>query len=352
MSLADQIKAATVAARAKMGTLDAATSERLKALYAAAVADLRADLTRYADAEGNLRLEVLTEYLRQARAQLAALGDDQRVLIGDGLLRGAELGAEAWKRAGLGVSVTQIADTAVRFVENYIAADGLNLSQRLWRIENGAVKAVSDTLRINLVLGRDASQTTREFLARGEPTPLEVQANVGADRALRLGTKIEDVLTKTPGNAYSNALRVFRTELNRAHGEAYQLSASASSDVIGMKFVLSPNHPRRDICDYYAQANLYGLGPGVYPVGQAPWPAHPNTMSYLVAVFKDEVSAADRANQTSPTDWLQQQSPAMQDQILGVNKARALRAGVLEDTHIETPWNQLKPAYEQRGYSF
>ena len=42
----------------------------------------------------------------------------------------------------------------------------------------------------------------------------------------------------------------------------------------------------------------------------------------------------------------------MQDQILGVNKARALRAGVLEDTHIETPWNQLKPAYEQRGYSF
>ena len=39
-----------------------------------------------------------------------------------------------------------------------------------------------------------------------------------------------------------------------------------------------------------AVQDLYGLGPGVYKTGTAPWPAHPNTMSYLTAVFRDEVN--------------------------------------------------------------
>ncbi len=45
----------------------------------------------------------------------------------------------------------------------------------------------------------------------------------------------------------------------------------------------------------HATANLFGLGKGVYPPGQNPWPAHPNTLSYVVAVFEEDVTEEDRA---------------------------------------------------------
>jgi len=38
---------------------------------------------------------------------------------------------------------------------------------------------------------------------------------------------------------------------------------------------LSSKHPKTDICDYHAQVDLYGLGPGVYPKADAPKPPLP-----------------------------------------------------------------------------
>jgi hypothetical protein len=88
----------------------------------------------------------------------------------------------------------------------------------------------------------------------------------------------------------NNATRLFRTEINRAHGEAYIKGFLSLPDAAGVRFTLSPMHPKPDICDVHAAADLYGLGPGVYPTRETcPWPAHPNTMSYVVGVFKDEV---------------------------------------------------------------
>ncbi|AZR60628.1 hypothetical protein ELB75_11835 [Eikenella corrodens] len=46
-----------------------------------------------------------------------------------------------------------------------------------------------------------------------------------------------------------------------------------------------------DICDEHAAADLYGLGQGVYPVDECPWPAHPNTFSYTEAVYRDEIGS-------------------------------------------------------------
>jgi hypothetical protein len=97
------------------------------------------------------------------------------------------------------------------------------------------------------------------------------------------------------GSALSHARRIFRTELNRAHGTAYQNSIEHTPGVVGTCFLLSPAPPKPDICDLHAAANLHGLGAGVYPPGQNPWPAHPNTLSYVVAVFAEDVSDADKA---------------------------------------------------------
>lgn len=103
-------------------------------------------------------------------------------------------------------------------------------------------------------------------------------------------------------------------------------------------------------CDMHAHANLYGLGPGIYPFGKSPWPAHPNTLSYTVIVFDDEVSDADRAGRETPIDWLGRQSAARQAAVLGSRaKQAALQAGILKANEIRTPWRVLKAAYAKRG---
>lgn len=346
---ASALAKASATARARLAVLDRATVERLLALYRDAADTLTAEIARYAGGGGNLRLEVMRELLAQITAVMGGLRVAQRTLLTQTLLNAAELGAAVWVT---GPSITLLAETAVRFVEAFTAADGLKLSDRLWRLDNGALHAVTETLRRSVALGRDASRAAQEFLARGEAIPPELRALLGMDNADRLGKSVADVLTTSPGSAYANALRVFRTELNRAHGEAYQHGAGSNPDVIGMKFNLSPNHPRYDICDLHAKANLHGLGPGVYPIGATPWPAHPNTMSYLTAVFRDEVSDADRAGRKTPLDWLSGLKPEQQEQILGAAKARALRAGVLNETDLLTPWKNLKDGYERRGYTF
>ena len=84
---------------------------------------------------------------------------------------------------------------------------------------------------------------------------------------------------------------MLRTEINTAHGERYKQMVRDDPEAVGLRFMLSPRHPRVDICDTHATADLYNLGPGVYPVDACPWPAHPNTFSYIEVVFEDEVGS-------------------------------------------------------------
>lgn len=96
-------------------------------------------------------------------------------------------------------------------------------------------------------------------------------------------------------------------------------------------------------CDVYASANLHGLGPGVYPKGAHPYPAHPQTLSYLTVVFADEITAEDRAGRQGMGDWLRGQPPAVQEQVLGIAKAQAFREGALADADLLRPWRDIAP---------
>jgi hypothetical protein len=183
----------------------------------------------------------------------------------------------------------------------------------------------------------------------GRTVPKDVVDKVGAAEALRVSREIKNGLMTGEGSPYANALRVFRTEINRAHGEAYQATAFAHPDVIGTRFLLSPNHPMHDVCDMHAHANLYGLGPGVYPQGKNPWPAHPNTLSYTEVVFHDEITDADRAGQQDRISWLKDQPPQVREGVLGGrNKRIAFDAGHIGEGEIATPWRIIKERLEKR----
>jgi ribosomal protein S21 len=346
------IKRASAVARRDMNKLDADTLAEVGRIYRQAVSDLQGAVNGYAGSDGTVRLEVLQDLLAQAQARLAQLEQMRNQLLNTGLDQATELGIGPFRAesAVLKGSLSQIADETVRFVTHFVGEDGLQLSDRLWRIDNNARRVVADAIQSAVIQGHSASRAAQDFLSRGLAVPKDVADKLTAAGAQGIGKNIADSILKAEGNPYDAALRVFRTELNRAHGEAYQAAAFAHPDVIGTRFLLSPNHPRHDICDLHAHANVHGLGPGVYPKGKNPWPAHPNTLSYVEVVFDDEVTEADKSGKESRLEWLEKQPFDVQASVLGAEKkAQAFRAGILRENEIATPWRVLKQKYERRG---
>lgn len=345
------IKRASARARATMNRFDRARLAELDALYRRAAASLEQDIMGYADSVGSLRLEVLRQLLAQVNARLDALSRARDDLFGPALLEAARIGVEPFASApGIRIDVVRIPEEAVRFVQSFVGEDGLQLSDRIWRIDRGARQTVSEAIESAVIQGYSASQAVDAFLARGEQPPADLQAKVRASNAASVARSAKDALVGSDADsARANAMRVFRTEMNRAHGEAYRAAAFEHPDVIGTRFLLSPNHPRPDICDLHASVNRYGLGPGVYPPGKSPWPAHPNTLSYEEVVFADEVTDEDRKGKEDRLSWLERQAPGIQESILGRKKRAALDKGLLKENQIATPWRALKKRYEKQG---
>lgn len=71
---------------------------------------------------------------------------------------------------------------------------------------------------------------------------------------------------------------------NEDYRKEQELSAAKSSIVKGIKWNLSKSHKEPDICDTWANQDLYGLGPGVYATGKVP-PGHDGCHCYLTDVL-------------------------------------------------------------------
>lgn len=345
------IKRASARARADMNRLDRDYLEALDRLYRDAAERIKSVIQGFADGQGVLRLEVLQRLQVQIDLRLRDLAVQRNQMLDRGLQAAAGLGVEPFSAApevsGL---LSGLSDEAVRFVKNFIDKDGLQLSDRLWRLDRGAIDGVRRAVESAIIQGHSASQAANEFLAAGRPVPAGITRKINAANAGAVGASAASALLISDDNPRVHALRLFRTELNRAHGEAYRSAAFAHPDVIGTRFLLSPRHPEPDICDMHARVNRYGLGPGVYPKGKSPWPAHPNTLSYEEVVFADEITDEDRAGKTDRITWLKGQTPRIQEAVLGSRRKRgALLKGILRENEISTPWRVLKRRYERRG---
>lgn len=336
-----KIKAATQEAHDKIGYLDEKVAGQLLDLYKKARDDIEADIRKAADQDGQIDPRNLQDLQKQINIRLDSLTTVRDAYLLKTLNHAAELGLSPWRGILLEDFLVNLADEAVSFTIHFHAADGLQLSDRLWRLDTGAIEAIGSQIRQSIAQGLDISRSVREFLAKGETVPAEVLdrlKGIGADAvAKKAGAEL---LTDESG-AYWKAKRVFRTELNRAHGSAYIAAVRNYPDSAGLKFLLSPNHPRPDICDFYSRANLYGLGPGVYPFDLSPWPAHPNTLSFVVVVFRSEV-LPEHATPDNPIEWMKAQSPEWQDSVLGKKKAALLRSGDLGADEITTPLRWLR----------
>jgi hypothetical protein len=306
----EAIRRATLAAQKAMNRLDAQALAELEHLYLAAGVAIRQRIEASASSTGTVGLEQLQGLLAQVNAQLASLGQARNDLLGTGFQRAAQFGTEPLKIEIAAIDLMRINTDAVAFVRNFVAADGLQLSDRLWRVDRQARDQVGNVIESAVIQGRSAVDAARELLGRGEPVPPELDTKVKAANAGTIGKQAAAALTTGESNPMANAMRVARTELNRAHGEAFAAGAEQLQNFAGFRFKLSPAHPKHDICDLYASQNLYGLGPGVYPDRQScPWPAHPNTLSYIDVVFTSDISAADQEGKQTPAEALAALTP-------------------------------------------
>ena len=334
-------RAAAKARRALYGQ-DSRQAAALALAYRQAAADIASIIAR--QPVPTLRTAVLAQLLDEINARLSSLGIARNGLLIENLNAAAALGASPWVAAN---GASGLAEQAVRFTVEHKHADGLTLSDRLWRMDKNARDAVGQTITQAVVQGQSASQAAAEIVRQGlgDSLSTEVEESLAQAAPAQVARRVQRQLftTTDADTAYAQALRLARTELNRAHGEAFRAGAFEDPDVIGTRFLLSPRHKKADVCDMHARVNRYGLGPGVYPKGRSPWPAHPNTISFEEQVYRDEVSDEDKAGKEDRIAWLKKQPRSRRETVLGgKRKADAFDAGLIGERSINTPWRVLK----------
>lgn len=250
------------------------------------------------------------------------------------------------------IPVTGISAARARTLEAlraFVGADGLRLSDRVWRVRDSTRAVVVRALEQAITEGWSGIEAAQRLIGQGLPVTPEIRRAMAAAGLDNLQQLVAAVLLRNPNNPLAAANRLMTTEINRAYTEGFVSGLAENPEVAGVRFLLSPRHPRVDVCDLHAGVNLHGMGPGVYPLGQHPYPAHPQTLSFLEAVFGDEITDEDRAGKQTRSEWLRAQPGALQDAILGQAKGRAFRAGHVPEFGLRTPWRVLRERLRRQG---
>jgi hypothetical protein len=127
--------------------------------------------------------------------------------------------------------------------------------------------------------------TTRQFLSR-----------LRKAEAHQIGAFTRDYLGR---KARYHATVVARHETNEANRTAYIEGSGGKPWVLGLKRNLSASHPHDSTCECeeLATQDLYGLGPGVYPVDRYPETPHPNCLCFPTQVLDGEYFSRERLQQ-------------------------------------------------------
>ena len=185
-------------------------------------------------------------------------------------------------------------DYALSVAQQRVYGDGLNLSQRIWRLEQGGMQTIRNTiaqgmaertnawdlaerlegqLNANQEWPKWAESRLRNMDARERAVSKEGLWRTAADERL---ANVEG-LTPQAGISY-NALRLARNEIQNANHAVTSDIAQNFPGIVGRNVVLSPAHPKHDICD-----NLVAENP--HPKGSNFLPAHPQCLCYFTEVL-------------------------------------------------------------------
>lgn len=168
------------------------------------------------------------------------------------------------------------------------------------------------------------------------------------------------------------AERIARTEVARAYYDAFMAQYESDDAVTAFRWRKSSRHPVFDICDLYAEADLYGLGKGVFPKDKAPGlPAHPHCLCHYSPVYASELEGKTEKDnvQAGGAKYIRSLTKSQRETLLGVRGAAAYQidgdwrkhargwlSGVKQSSRIVLPSNlreasrnaiMILPRYEE-----
>ena len=171
---------------------------------------------------------------------------------------------------------------------------------------------------------RQVSKRTTAGLRAGYS---EVIKAVESDNESKLAKAIE---IATEEKTRYHAERIARTETARAYADGQVSRYKDDDDIVAFQWKLGTRHPVFDICDFYANADLYGMGKGVYPKDKVPTlPAHPHCMCRLKPIVDgmiDNSTPKENINDGG-MDLLKSLSVKEQERLLGVHGRVAVLDG-------------------------
>jgi hypothetical protein len=182
--------------------------------------------------------------------------------------------------------------TLLNAAEQYLYGDSLNLSQRIWRIDRDARDGITNVLLNGISTGDSAwniAQQLEQYLGANQECPRWTSTRLYGRTKTQIAQGDTTGLVSSPcdgrGVSY-NALRLARTEIQKAHALATDRILLSQPWVEKEQIHLSAAHPETDICDDTVQGGHDGKG--IYAVGDIELPLHPNCLCYKTAVLMEE----------------------------------------------------------------
>lgn len=294
--------------------------------------------------------------------------------------------------AGYGDNVPYSAKSISQAMSESWASDDLTLSKRLYRRSSTIRNEVADTIKQALKTNKTVKGLAKsifdgygkggiipeasipKFLSKlsdinisGEATPEAKRKERELLRSVKgkiarldtpyvraayneVATAVEDgnevrlqkaIYSATQEKARYHAERIARTENARAYADGQMNRFLDDDDIVAFQWKLSSRHPRYDICDFYANADLYGLGKGVYPKDKFPrLPAHPHCMCHIKPMTELDIDVNKRHTnlEQAGLEYIKSLSKKHQEVLLGVNGREQVLTGKETWQNIARGW--------------
>ena len=185
------------------------------------------------------------------------------------------------------IDVLETNSTATRNWLKFVAEDGFTLSDRIWKNVTQFKAVMENTIARNIQMGKSARSLGSQILKSIEQQPIQLSKKMQEYISQMAPADAEKVISKyVKKKQRYNAMRVARTEIQRAYRTSYLAQAKKLPFVKGVKWNRSRTEYYCEICQFNATADLYELGPGVYPPDKAPIVPHPHCRCYYTTVLK------------------------------------------------------------------
>ncbi len=164
---------------------------------------------------------------------------------------------------------------ALQLAQQRTWSDGLNLSQRIWRLENGGMQRIRHTLAAGMANRTNAVDLANELerqLGANMDYPRWTEARLRSMTASERARSQDGLIRQNSANPFEergisyNALRLARNEIQYGNHAVTSDIAQHFPGIVGRKSVLSLAHPKLDICDEYAAGGPYGKDANFLPL--------------------------------------------------------------------------------------